>query len=152
MNGHVSDEQLSLLIDNELSLTARQAVTSHIETCPTCAERHDALVDVAAALRLAPSATWPAERTRTLLAALEEPRSSREPALWIATALAAGGLTIAVLEEHPTRAGITLAQNLLGVASGFAPGGLGPVSITLLVMLVGTFAATLRRPRHRRWR
>lgn len=56
MSDHITDEQLWLPIDGELLLTSRAAVTSHLSTCPSCAERHDALVDLAASLRLAGAA------------------------------------------------------------------------------------------------
>src|SRR5207245_2221067 len=55
MSDHVSSEQLSALIDGELSLTAREAVLGHLRECPTCAASHERLVEVAAVMAALPA-------------------------------------------------------------------------------------------------
>ncbi len=68
---HVDGGQLSRLIDGDLSLTSREAVTAHLRECPGCAQRHDELVAVAASLRLLPAVQWTASDTERLLGVLE---------------------------------------------------------------------------------
>jgi anti-sigma factor RsiW len=71
MSDHVSDEQLSLLIDSELSLAAREAVIEHVRHCPTCAERHDRLVELVASLRVQQPLAWSTAHTHATLARLQ---------------------------------------------------------------------------------
>lgn len=52
MSDHLDDTQLSRLIDGDLSLVTRHAATSHLSACPSCAERHDALIAVVVVGRL----------------------------------------------------------------------------------------------------
>lgn len=70
MNDHVSDEQLSLLLDGGLSLAAREAVLAHVRSCPACAERHDRLVELTATIRLAGRLDWTEQHTQATLARL----------------------------------------------------------------------------------
>lgn len=76
MNDHVSDQQLSALIDGELSLASRQAVISHVRSCPMCAERHDRVVEVAAVLQSLPRVEWTELHSRRLLAEARDELSS----------------------------------------------------------------------------
>lgn len=77
MSEHVSAEQLSLLIDGELSLASREAVVTHIRSCPRCAAEHDRLIELTATLRLRPSLEWaPAQTAATMKRLGERARSS----------------------------------------------------------------------------
>jgi anti-sigma factor RsiW len=73
---HVSDEQLSLLLDGRLSLAAREAVVAHIRRCPGCAERHDRWVELTATLRLEGAREWSPALTASTLTRLG-PRARR---------------------------------------------------------------------------
>lgn len=70
MNEHVNDEQLSLLLDSGLSLAAREAVVTHVRSCPACAERHDLMVELTATIRLAGRLEWTDDHTQATLARL----------------------------------------------------------------------------------
>ena len=77
MNEHVSDEQLSLLLDSGLSLAAREAVLTHVRSCPACAERHDRLVELTATMRLAGGLDWTQQHTEATLARVRSSTSRR---------------------------------------------------------------------------
>lgn len=104
MSEHVSTEQLSLLVDGQLSLAAREAVVAHIRCCPGCAEQHDLLIELTAALRLHGALEWsPAQTAATVSRVGEAGRfrrrlmGRRDWSLPIASALAlAGGLALAL--------------------------------------------------------
>ena len=82
---HVDGGQLSRLIDGDLSLTSREAVTTHLRACPRCAQRHDELIVVAASLRLVPPVEWTPVKTDTVIRALAQPaRSWRLPITLVA--------------------------------------------------------------------
>lgn len=76
MSEHVSDEQLSLLLDGGLSLAGREAVRAHIRSCPACAEQHDRVVELTATVRLVGRLEWTPQHTEATLARL---RATREP-------------------------------------------------------------------------
>src|SRR5262249_21940717 len=102
MNEHVSDDQLSLLLDGGLSLASRESVRAHIRSCPACAERHDRLVELTATVRLARRLEWTPRHTETTLArvhhgrrarpALQSLRGRRDWSLPVAAALALAGI------------------------------------------------------------
>ena len=77
MTDHVSDEQLSLLLDGELSLASREAVMSHLRSCATCAARHDRLVELTASLRLHQPLRWSATSSERTLERLRSRGTSR---------------------------------------------------------------------------
>lgn len=77
MNEHVGDEQLSLLLDSGLSLAAREAVLTHVRSCPACAERHDRLVELTATIRLAGRLDWTGQHTEATLARVRSSTSRR---------------------------------------------------------------------------
>ncbi len=134
MTDHVSDEQLSLLIDGELSLAARGAVLAHLSSCPPCAERHDALVNVTATLRLQPPLGWtPAATARTLecLGA----RQQRDWALPISVVLAVLVSAVA-MAKLPVGAWLELARSTLEALAALGPRGLVPGSLSTLAVLL----------------
>ena len=105
MSEHVSTEQLSLLVDGQLSLAAREAVGAHIRRCPGCAEQHDRLIELTAALRLHGALEWSPAQTAATVSRVGEVgrfrrrrlRGRRDWSLPIASALAvAGGLALAL--------------------------------------------------------
>ena len=133
MSEHVSDEQLSLLLDGELSLTAREAVSRHLAGCPSCAARHDQLVDVAATLRLHPALTWTEAATDHTLSRLQQqPRASTRwrarGAVLIAAVAAIGALMFVA---------ISVAAHAFGRFAALAGGGLVFVSPRTLLILAG---------------
>lgn len=142
MNEHLSDEQLSLLIDGQLSLVARAAVSAHLGSCPACAERHDALVEVAASLRLRTPLTWSEGAGERTIALLGKKRPGRERALPIALALGAAASALAVL-ELPFVVGPGIAHALLHVLTSFAPTGLLPSDRSLAILLAAVAALGL---------
>lgn len=101
MSDHASSEQLSALLDGELSLVAREAVSDHLRGCPTCAALHDQLVEIAATLAAVPAENWSQEMTTTVLErthargleAATETAGGRDWSLAIAAALAVAGLS-----------------------------------------------------------
>jgi len=135
---HLSDDQLSLLVDGELSLGAREAAGRHLRDCVGCAERLDVLVDVVAELRLAPALRWDAQATTRVLANLEQPRA-REWSTTIAAAVAVIG-AVALALELPALNALTGLLNAMVGAFSVLPSGLGlpaaPSAAMLLVMAV----------------
>jgi anti-sigma factor RsiW len=147
VSAHVSDEQLSLLADGELSLLARQAVLDHIATCPRCAERHDALIDLVATLRLEPGIEWTAGGTSTVLERQRETASKPDRALPLVVALAAVGLALAALSfpviEAGARVGFRIGSTAAAVVSHQL--GLSVVVIAALVVLSAVLTLPLAR-------
>ena len=134
MIDHVDDGQLSRLIDDDLSLTSREAVVSHLRECPSCAQRHDQLVEVAAVLRLETPLRWTGEETAAVLDRLPQRRHrGRVAAASVVSVVVCG---VALVEAAPLIA-TTLA--LLGVLVGFggalAPPAVAASGLQLLVML-----------------
>lgn len=132
---HLGDEQLSMLVDGELSLGAREAVGRHLRECAACTRRLDDLVEVAAELRLAPAVVWDAAATDRVLAVLEE-RTAREWSTPIAAALACVGVVLLLFELPAIAAAASLLSELGAVVSAFLPTGFGLPSSTLVVLLV----------------
>ncbi len=134
MTDHVTDEQLSLLIDGELSLTAREAVGNHVRRCPTCASRHDALVAAVAALRLSTTLEWRDEATDRVWSRLA-PRGERNLALPIAVVLAALALALAAPYLTVVSAAVTIAGAIARAVGSFLPtvGGNSASTVAALV-------------------
>ena len=134
MSDHVSDEQLSLLLDGELSLTAREAVSRHLADCPTCAARHDQLVEVTAKLRLHPALTWTDATTETTVSHLaQQPRRSTRPRMRRAALVAvAVAVPVALLVLA-----IGTAAHAFGRFAALAGGGVVFVSPRTLLILAG---------------
>ena len=158
MSDHVSSEQLSALIDGELSLTAREAVIGHLRACPTCAATHERLVEVVAVMTAVPSERWSPATTRTILlelgstprAALQRVTAGHDWSLPIAAALAAGG-ALAVFVVAPFFFATTLDSFRLNILAALTAGAGLPVTgflVTLLLLPpIGLFAVPLIRQR-----
>jgi anti-sigma factor RsiW len=157
VSAHPSIEQLSALIDGELSLVAREAVSAHLRDCPTCAGQHQELVEVAAQLAAMPAASWAAEMTAEVLErAAAGPRErvaavrGRDWTLAIAAALALIGVA-AVALAAPFPAASLLDGLRLNVFAAFAAGaGLpfgGFLAVLVLLPALGLLAVPLLRQR-----
>jgi anti-sigma factor RsiW len=146
---HVSDEQLSLLADGELSLVARHAVLDHIAGCPRCAERHDKLIELVAALRLEPGIDWPADATSAVLERQREAASKRDRSLPLAVVLAATGLALAALSFPLIEAGARLGLRLGSTAAAVVSNQLGVSILVIAVVVVLTALLTLPLARWR---
>jgi anti-sigma factor RsiW len=105
VTSHVTDKQLSLLADGELSLVSRHAVLSHLEACPACAARHDGMIDVVAGLRLQPGVAWRPELTGAVVDRARAPASSRDRAVPLAVGLALLALLLGALSWPVVEAG-----------------------------------------------
>lgn len=138
MSEHPSDEQLSLLIDGELSLTARAAVNHHLSACPACAERHDTLVELVAGLRLQPPLRWTPTLSKHTQARLQPRPHERDRALPIALALAIAAAAAAAL-WLPLAIGPGFARALFDVADSLLPGVL-PGHTAMLALLAAIAA------------
>lgn len=98
MSEHLDDVQLSRLIDNDLSLTLRQAAVRHLSTCQSCATRHEELVEVVATLRTHPAVDWSRDPAALLAERLSRPTLRRLPRnRSIGIAVAAAALSLAAL-------------------------------------------------------
>lgn len=157
MNDHVSTEQLSALIDGQLSLVSREAVIDHLRHCPSCASSHDALVEFAAVMTAVPAERWSAQLTEQVIRQIvvwdalpREPRHQRDLSLPVAALIAAAG-ALAVLLVAPSSFAsgfdglrlnpfAALAADLGIPVSGF-------LFVLLLLPAVGVFAVPLIRER-----
>ena len=157
MSDHVSAEQLSALIDGELSLTAREAVLGHLRACPTCAALHERLVELAAVMTSLPAVQWTPQLTQRVLVALDtaEPEPpqlviARDWSLLIALLLAVAGL-LAVVAVAPFFVATALDGLRLNIFAALAAGAGLPVASFLIVLLLlpalGLFAVPLLRQR-----
>ena len=113
MSEHLTDLQLSRLIDGDLSLTSREAVTAHLRGCPACAERHDQIIAVAATLRSEPPHAWTSAMTSSVIHEL--PRRRRTVRVGIAAGVSAAMCGLVLLEAAPV---VAAALGLLGVLAG----------------------------------
>lgn len=136
MTAHVSDEQLSLLADGELSLVSRRAVLDHLQSCPSCAERHDALVDLVATLRLERGVAWSADDTGAVLERGRAAASRRDRALPLAAGLAFAVLVLGALSFPLIEAGVRVGFRLASTAAAVVSHHVG-----LSVAVVAAFGA-----------
>ena len=136
MSEHASDEQLSLLVDGELSLAARTAVVSHLSSCPGCAERHDALVDVVAPLRLAPPVVWQESSTACVLERTHAPRPGHDLALPIAGVIAVVAIVLVALRSEVVEAGLSSAYATAEAIGALLPTALATQPTGTLMALV----------------
>ncbi len=145
MSEHVSDEQLSLLIDGQLSLAAPGAVTAHVRACPPCAARHDALIELTAVMRLQQPLRWLPPQTQAAIARVRSrplrPKrlraGERDWTLAFAGLLAAGGVLASVLLVPGVFGG--LAHGSMAALSALLPGG-GLVSSGHLLVALAAIA------------
>lgn len=150
MTGHLSDAQLSRLIDGDLSLTSREAVMAHLRSCPGCAERHDQLVAVAATLRLEPPLTWTDEATSSVLRRL--PRQSHRLRVLAAGVVSLVMCGLVLVEAAPLIAApLAVVGVLLGLGAALTPPALTAsgshvlVVVTMIAVLAPLAAYPLAR-------
>jgi len=122
---HLSDEQLSLLIDGESSLGAREAAVRHLRDCVGCTERHEWLVDVVAELRLAPAVRWDPQATTAILAQLGGQRRAREWSTAISVVVALVGAVLLVVELPALRALTSLLAVTIDATVAWLPTSIG---------------------------
>ena len=158
MSDHPTIEQLSSLIDGQLSNASREAVIGHVRTCPTCAALQDRLIEVAAELQSRPPLTWSRSDTQNVLARIRaeqrspaRPRRERDWALPIAGALALVAV-VALLLVAPglPSAGVSSsgfdAISTLAPAAGLIPSGHFILALAV-VAAMGIAAVPLLRRR-----
>ena len=134
MIDHVDDGQLSRLIDDDLSLTCREAVVGHLRECPSCAQRHDQLVEVAAVLRLENAVRWTEEETAAVLDRL--PRRRHRGRVAAAGVVSVAVCGVALVEAAPLIAStLALLGVLVGLGGALAPPAVAASGLRLLVML-----------------
>lgn len=139
---HLSDEQLSMLVDGELSLGAREAASRHLRECVGCSERLDELVEVVAELRLAPAVVWDAGATARVMAGLDE-HTARQWSAPIATSLAVAGAVLLALELPLITAAAGVLAGALSVVGAFLPSGM---AVSGAVVVGGLVAVALIGP------
>ena len=158
MSAHPSSEQLSALIDGELSLVAREAVSAHLRECPACAAQHEELVEVAATLTIVAAEHWSGEMIAEVLrrAGVEArgrvsgQAGGRDWSLVVAAALALVGFaSVALAAPFPLASlvgGVRL--NLfaaLAEGAGLPFGGF--LAVLILLPTLGLLAVPLLRQR-----
>jgi anti-sigma factor RsiW len=157
MSDHATVEQLSGLIDGQLSLLAREAVSAHLRECPTCAALHEDLVEVAATLTTIPREHWTPQLTAEVLRrAAADPAhpvsaaSGRDWSLPIAAAIAVAGFG-ALVFAAPVPVSAVFDGLRLNVFSAFAQGAGMPfggfLTVLLLLPALGLLAMPLLRQR-----
>ena len=152
MDSHVSAEQLSLFLDGELSLTAREAVRGHLESCPACAERHDSLVATVSALRLQPAQLWSDEQAERI-ALVVATDATRELGLPVAVTLAAAAAALAATRPAFLQAAYGVVASLFAALGRVSGGLVGSVSgSTLIALLVVGIVGPVLSIRLSRWR
>ncbi len=128
---HASHLQLSALIDNELSLTEREAVLRHLESCPRCAEEHAGIVEVAATLRMLSPPFLDFN-----VASLAPRRRRDAPLLAAAAVFAATGIAL-VAAFTPVIAFVAAISRMLSpLVALIAPGSPGATPIAGLAVLL----------------
>ena len=136
MISHASSEQLSRLIDGDLSLTERTAVLDHLATCPACAELQTQLVDIAASLRAANPPAWSAALTTVVIDEATSRRRDRA-SLPIAALIAVASITaLAFLTPF-----FTVGRGLLEIAVAVDPIGGAAAVVLIVVALLAPLAA-----------
>ena len=145
MSEHLSDLVLSRLIDGDLSLATRETASRHLRECVRCAQRHDALVDVAASLRLEAPAHWRVGAADDVVRKIPHRRRSLEAAG--AATLSAAVVAFALVELAPLIAASLLVVGLaarlgsLLMPLGTVGGGPGVLAVMLIVAVCAPLAA-----------
>ena len=150
MNEHVTGEQLSMLIDGELSLVAERAVRTHLFGCPQCASLHDRLIEVTAGLRPLPALSWSGHSSRAVMERIE-PRPRHALAFVLAGVLLVAAL-LAVLSSPLVEAGALVGQSVLSSFASLAPGSAVTATHVLLVLVVVALLFPVISIRLARWR
>lgn len=157
MSTHPSLAQLSALIDGDLSLNAREAVTAHLRECSACAAQQEELVEIAATLATVPPERWSHAMTAAVLERVSvEPQEQplrvrgRDWSLAISSALALVGVAaIALVAPFPAAA---LFDGMrLNIFAAFAEGAGLPftafLAVLVLLPVLGLLAVPLLRER-----
>jgi anti-sigma factor RsiW len=152
VSSHVTDEQLSLLADGELSLVSRRAVLAHLEACPACAARHDGLIDVVAALRLQPGVAWTPEHTGAVVNRGRATARSRDRGLPLAIGLTLLALVLGALSWRLMEAGARVGFRFVSTVAALVSHQVG-VSVAVLggLAALALIAAAVTLPLAR-WR
>lgn len=149
MTLHLSDAQISGLIDGDLSHVSQEAVRLHLGHCLECARRHDEIVGVVTALRMQPAVRWRPQLTPTTVDRLPDQgaasrsqrhlsvRWNRSFALPLATTLVAIGAFLAALLIPVVRSGVEIAHSSFETIGDVIP---SPIALSpsgsLIVLLV----------------
>jgi anti-sigma factor RsiW len=148
MSAHLDDVKLSRLIDGDLSLASREAAIDHLRRCPACAERHDRIVAVSAALRLEPAAAWTPRDTELVVRRLPEHRGRGRVALAATVSAAMCGLVFfetAPLVAAPLALSLTLLGTGRALVTTVGPGVELVVAVAAIAMLAPLAAYPLAR-------
>jgi len=150
---HLPDEQLSRLLDGDLSLTERGAVLDHVGRCAACAQRQSELVEVAALLRSQPAAAWTADLTARVLEQLPAPPPARRRTrLPVASVLALLGAVIALGLVIAVPVGLLVSGSIFGALATLPPVGVASPSHVLVGLIVVACAAPVFAYPLARWR
>ncbi|MDP9256400.1 MAG: zf-HC2 domain-containing protein [Actinomycetota bacterium] len=154
MSSHLDDQQLSRLLDGDLSLAERAAALAHVSSCSACARRQAELVEVAATLRSYPRIAWTPHHTTSVLSELRtkaHDASQRRafPAALLLTIVAAG-LVLAALLAAPI--GPQLASAVFDAVALMPPLRIASGQQALLTLLVIALVAPALVYPLARWR
>ncbi len=153
MNEHIPIEQLSRLIDSDLSLTERVAVLAHLVRCPACAERQSRLIDVAAPLRELPPTHWTPAHSDNAIAHAARRHETRGAIILTATASLIATATVTALAVLTPLWGTValLVTVAIGLVATVAP--LGPdAPHAILALVIAAILAPLLAYPLARWR
>ena len=154
MTLHLSDKQISLLIDGDLSHVAQEAARLHLRHCLGCAQRHDEFVGVVTAFRLQPAVRWRPELAPTSVDHLPEQTASSPPrclgaqrnrslALPLATTLVAIAAFLAALLIPVVRSGVGIAHSSFETISDVLP---SPIALSPSGSLIGLLVLAIVCP------
>jgi anti-sigma factor RsiW len=151
MNEHLDGEQLSRLLDGDLSLVERGAALDHLMHCPACAHRQSELVEVAALLRSEPSVEWTSSLTGGVLARTSPtPSRARRPLAAGLMGFMAAATALCLLIVAPV--GLLVTARVLHGVAGLPPLGAASPSHVLVGLVVVALAAPLFLYPLARWR
>jgi anti-sigma factor RsiW len=154
MNEHLDGEQLSRLLDGDLSLAERGAALDHLAHCPACAHRQSELVEVAALLRSEPSVEWTSALSEGVLARTSSTaspvRRARRPLAAGLIACMAATTAFSLVIVAPI--GLLITARVLDGLAGLPPLGVASPSHVLVGLVVVALAAPLFLYPLARWR
>lgn len=133
---HASHLQLSALIDNELSLTEREAVLRHLEGCPACAQEHAGIVEVTATLRTLSVPQLDFDMTSL------SPRMRRDaPLLAAAAAFATTGIGLVAAVTPLVAFVAAIGRMLSPLVASVTPGSAGatPIASVAVLLAIGSW-------------
>ena len=149
---HLSDEQLSRLIDGDVSAQTREAMNAHMSDCHQCAERHDQMIKTVATLRLSPPMRWRQDLTEATLARVTD-TSTEDRSLPVSTLIALTGVTACTLVAPLLHTGLAIGSVIYAAVDQLGPNiPLTTPSATLLALIVLAILAPLAAFPLARWR